>query len=108
MLLDQISKITGLAYRSSTSTSYLLDWKNKTIAEFTISNSNSSTTNVIYSPFGMKTMKAFTMNLQGEIIISDHSIRILSYDGKYLRQTSSINQQRMIARDIHIHERMDV
>ncbi|CAF1459562.1 unnamed protein product [Rotaria sordida] len=40
---------TGLVYRSSTSTSYLLDWKNKTIAELTILNSNSSTTNVIYS-----------------------------------------------------------
>ena len=56
----------------------------------------------------MKIMKTFTMNLQGEIITSDHRIRILSYDGKYIRQTSSINQQRMIAGDIHIHELMDV
>ncbi|CAF3957621.1 unnamed protein product, partial [Rotaria sp. Silwood1] len=52
-------------------------------------------------------MKAFTMYLQGEIIISDHRIRILSYDGKYLRQTLSINQQRMIAGNIYIHELMD-
>ncbi|CAF4684116.1 unnamed protein product, partial [Rotaria sp. Silwood2] len=37
---------TGLAYRSSSSTFYLLDWKSKIITEFTILNSNSSTTNL--------------------------------------------------------------
>ncbi|CAF0889158.1 unnamed protein product [Rotaria sp. Silwood1] len=154
---------TGLAYRSSTSTFYLLDWKSKIITEFTILNSNSSTTNLIQSQiqinhqitcslfqepvqialfeqhinsllicdnntlliidnrtgdlinkidtrsFGIKTIKAFTINLQDEIIISDHRIHILSYDGKYLRQISSINQQQIVDVDIHItHEPPDL
>ncbi|CAF4108496.1 unnamed protein product, partial [Rotaria sp. Silwood2] len=154
---------TGLAYRSSSSTFYLLDWKSKIITEFTILNSNSSTTNLNNSQthinhqitcslfnepvqialfeqhinsllvcdnntlliidnrtgdlinkidtrsFGIKTIKAFTTNLQDEIIISDHRIHILSYDGKYLRQISSINQQQIVDVDIHItHEPPDL
>ncbi|CAF4660293.1 unnamed protein product, partial [Rotaria magnacalcarata] len=40
------STSTGLAYRSSTSTFYLLDWKSKFITEFTLFNSNSSSAHV--------------------------------------------------------------
>ncbi|CAF1053706.1 unnamed protein product [Adineta ricciae] len=154
---------TGLAYRSSTSTFYLLDWKSKFITEFTINNRQSSSTpldstqvSVIHQitcssfnepvqialfeqhtnavlvcdnntlliidnrtgelinkidtrSFGIKTIKAFTTGLQDEIIIGDHRIHILSYDGKYLRQISSINQQQIVDVDIHItHEPPDL
>jgi len=59
--------------------------------------------------FGIKTIKAFTIGLQDEIIIGDHRIHILSYDGKYLRQISSINQQQIVDVDIHItHEPPDL
>ncbi|CAF0874309.1 unnamed protein product [Adineta ricciae] len=154
---------TGLAYRSSTSAFYLLDWKSKFITEFTIDNRQSSSTpsdnnqvSVIHQitcssfnepvqialfeqhtnavlvcdnntlliidnrtgelinkidtrSFGIKTIKAFTIGLQDEIIIGDHRIHILSYDGKYLRQISSINQQQIVDVDIHItHEPPDL
>ena len=154
---------TGLAFRSSTSTFYLLDWKSKFITEFTINNRQSSSTpsdnnqvSVIHQitcssfnepvqialfeqhtnavlvcdnntlliidnrtgelinkidtrSFVIKTIKAFTTGLQDEIIIGDHRIHILSYDGKYLRQISSINQQQIVDVDIHItHEPPDL
>ena len=158
------STSTGLTYRSSTSTFYLLDWKSKLITEFAITNRNTSSstslhssqisvTHQITSPafnepvqialfeqhlnsllvcdnntlliidsrtgdlinqidtrsFGIKTIKAFTIGLQDEIIIGDHRIHILSYEGKYLRQISSINQQQIVDVDIHItHEPPDL
>ena len=59
--------------------------------------------------FGIKTIKAFTTGHQDEIIIGDHRIHILSYEGKYLRQISSINQQQIVDVDIHItHEPPDL
>ena len=60
--------------------------------------------------FGIKTIKAFTINSQDEIIIGDHRIHIISYEGKYLRQISSINQQQIVDVDIHItsHEPPDL
>jgi hypothetical protein len=150
---------TGLAYRSSTSTFYLLDWKSKFITEFTINNRNPSLTSLINinhqitcslfnepvqialfeqhinsllicdnntlliidnrtgdlinkidtRSFGIKTIKAFTTNSQDEIIIGDHRIHIISYEGKYLRQISSTNQQQIVDVDIHItHEPPDL
>ncbi|CAF1235768.1 unnamed protein product [Adineta steineri] len=158
------STSTGLTYRPSTSTFYLLDWKSKFITEFTIRNQNTSLTslnnnsqiNITHQitcslfnepvqiavfeqhlnsllicdnntlliidnrtgellnkidtrSFGIKTIKAFTIGLQDEIIIGDHRIHILSYDGKYLRQISSINQQQIVDVDIHItHEPPDL
>ncbi len=157
------STSTGLTYRSSTSSFYLLDWKSKFITEFTIANRNSSSTSPNNSQininhqitcslfnepvqialfqqhinsllicdnntlliidnrtgdllnkidtrtFGIKTIKAFTIGLQDEIIIGDHHIHILSYDGKYLRQISSVNQQQIVDVDIHItHEPPDL
>lgn len=156
---------TGLAYRPSTSMFYLLDWKSKCITEFSLVNSNSSSTSLSTGgipitihhqitcssfnepvqialfeqhpnsllicdnntlliidnrtgdllnkidtrTFGIKTIKAFTTNHQDEIIIGDHRIHILSYDGKYLRQISSINQQQIVDVDIHItHEPPDL
>jgi hypothetical protein len=153
-LVDSTS--TGLAYRSSTSTFYLLDWKSKFITEFTISSNNKNQININHQitcslfnepvqialfkqhlnsllicdnntlliidnrtgnllnkidtrSFGIKTIKTFTINLQDEIIIGDHRIHILSYEGKYLRQLSSINQQQIVDVDIHItHEPPDL
>ncbi|CAF1086530.1 unnamed protein product [Rotaria magnacalcarata] len=157
------STSTGLAYRSSTSTFYLLDWKSKFITEFTLFNSNSSSAHVNNSrihinhqvtcslfnepvqialfeqhfnsllicdnntlliidsrtgdlinkidirSFGIKTIKAFTVGLQDEIILSDHRIHVLSYEGKYIRQISSVNQQQIVDVDIHItHEPPDL
>ncbi len=150
-LLESTS--TGLAYRSSTSTFYLLDWKSKLITEFSVTNSDSSIENnsihinhqITCSSFnepvqialfeqhqnsllicdnntlliidnctgdlinkidtrslGIKTIKAFTIGLQDEIIIGDHRIHILSYEGKYLRQISSITQQQIVDVDVHI------
>jgi hypothetical protein len=145
---------TGLAYRSSTSRFYLLDWKSKLITEFSIPNSaSSSITNTPINihhqltcssfnepvqialferhpnsflicdnntlliidnrtgdlinqidtrSFGIKTIKSFTIGLQDEIIISDHRIHILSYEGKYLRQITSITQQQIVDVDVHI------
>ncbi|CAF0745375.1 unnamed protein product [Adineta steineri] len=142
-LLESTS--TGLAYRSSTSKFYLLDWKSKLITEFSIANSDSSsnensqitihhqiTCSSFNEPvqiavceqhqnsllicdnntflivdsrtgdlinkidtrlFGIKTIKGFTIGLQDEIIVGDHRIHILSYEGKYLRQISSLTQQ---------------
>lgn len=59
--------------------------------------------------FGIKTIKAFTTGHQDEIIIGDHRIHILSYEGKYLRQISSLNQQQIVDVDIHItHEPPDL
>ena len=59
--------------------------------------------------FGIKTIKAFTVGLQDEIIISDHRIHIVSYEGKYLRQISSITQQQIVDVDVHIaHEPPDL
>lgn len=59
--------------------------------------------------FGIKTIKAFTTSSQDEIIVSDHRIHILSYDGKYLKQISSVNQQQIVDVDIHItHEPPDL
>ncbi|CAF1572409.1 unnamed protein product, partial [Adineta steineri] len=139
------STSTGLAYRSSTSKFYLLDWKSKLITEFSIANSDSSsnensqitihhqiTCSSFNEPvqiavceqhqnsllicdnntflivdsrtgdlinkidtrlFGIKTIKGFTIGLQDEIIVGDHRIHILSYEGKYLRQISSLTQQ---------------
>ncbi|CAF2500017.1 unnamed protein product [Rotaria sp. Silwood2] len=51
---------------------------------------------------GIKTIKAFTIGLQDEIIIGDHRIHILSYEGKYLRQISLITQQQIVDVDVHI------
>jgi hypothetical protein len=48
--------------------------------------------------FGIKTIKAFTIGLQDEIIIGDHRIHILSY----LRQISSITQQQIVDVDVHV------
>jgi hypothetical protein len=59
--------------------------------------------------YGIKTIKAFTIGLQDEIIIGDHRIHILSYEGKYLRQIPSINSQQIVDVDIHItHEPPDL
>lgn len=157
------STSTGLAYRTSTSTFYLLDWKSKFITEFTITNLNSSSSSINNNQinitrqitcsafnepvqialfeqhinsllvcdnntlliidsstgnlqhqidtrsFGIKTIKSFTIGLQDEIIIGDHRIHILSYDGKYLRQISSLNSQQIVDVDIHItHEPPDL
>lgn len=154
---------TGLAYRSSTSTFYSLDWKTKFITEFRILStkndencSNSSqfviehriTSANLNEPvqialfeqhlnsllicdnnslfildnrtgelinqidtksFGIKTIKAFTTGLQDEIIIGDHRIHILSYEGKYLRQISTNNVQQIVDVDIHMtHEPPDL
>ena len=151
-LLESTS--TGLAYRSSNSTFYLLDWKSKLITEFSLSNSNSSSPNntrlnihhqitcasfnepvqialfhqhpnsllicdnntllivdnrtgdlinqIDTRSFGIKTIKAFTIGLQDEIIIGDHRIHILSYEGKYLREISAISQQQIVDVDVHI------
>jgi len=145
---------TGLAYRSSTSTFYLLDWKSKLITEFSITNSDSSSIennpiNILHQitcssfnepiqialfeqhqnsllicdnntllivdsrtgdlinkidtrSLGIKTIKAFTIGLQDEIIISDHRIHILSYEGKYLKEIPSIKQQQIVDVDVHI------
>jgi hypothetical protein len=151
-LLESTS--TGLAYRSSTSMFYLLDWKSKLITEFSLTNSDASsihnsqitinhqiTCSSFNEPvqialfeqhpnsllicdnntllivdnrtgdlinkidtrsFGIKTIKAFTIGLQDEIIIGDHRIHIFSYDGKHLREISSITQQQIVDVDIHI------
>ncbi|CAF0745493.1 unnamed protein product [Adineta steineri] len=151
-LLESTS--TGLAYRSSTSKFYLLDWKSKLITEFSIVNSDSSsnensqitihhqiTCSSFNEPvqiavfeqhqnsllicdnntfliidsrtgdlinkidtrlFGIKTIKGFTIGLQDEIIVGDHRIHILSYEGKYLRQISSLTQQQIVDVDVHI------
>lgn len=144
------STTTGLAYRSSTSTFYLLDWKSKLITEFTLTNSNEiSSINILRQitcsafnepvqialfeqhsnsflicdnnklliidnqtgdlikeidtrSFGIKTIKAFTIGLQDEIILADHRIHIFSYEGKYIRQISSITQQQIVDVDVHV------
>ncbi len=141
---------TGLAYRSSTSTFYLLDWKSKLITEFSLPTSDSSSIINIHRQitcssfnepvqialfehhpnsllicdnntlliidnrtgdlinqidtrsFGIKTIKAFTIGLQDEILISDHRIHIFSYEGKYLREISLIIQQQIVDVDVHI------
>ena len=139
------STSTGLAYRSSTSTFYLLDWKSKYLTEFTRSNSlvhidrqltcsffnepiqlalfhhhsqsllicdnnnlfivHNQTGDLIQQidtrPFGIKTIKAFTIGQQDEIIIGDHRIHMISYEGKYIRQITSTNQQQTVDVDIH-------
>lgn len=51
---------------------------------------------------GIKTIKAFTIGLQDEIIIGDHRIHVLSYEGKYLREFSSTIQQQIVDVDVHI------
>lgn len=145
---------TGLAYRASNSTFYLLDWKSKMITEFSLSNSDPSilndhsinihhqiTCSLFNEPIqialfehhpnsllvcdnntlsiidhrtgdlihqidtrslGIKTIKAFTIGLQDEIIIGDHRIHVLSYEGKYLREISSAIQQQIVDVDVHI------
>ncbi|CAF0763110.1 unnamed protein product [Rotaria sordida] len=147
---------TGLAYNTSASTFYLLDWKSKLITEFSLTNFNTSliensqiNININYQitcssfnepvqitlfnqhrnsllicdnnilfivnnrtgdlintidirTLGIKTIKAFTIGLQDEIIISDHRIHILSYEGKYLRQILPITQQQIVDVDVHI------
>jgi hypothetical protein len=158
-LLESTS--TGLAYRSSTSTFYLLDWKNKLITEFSLVNSDSSSiensqihinhqitctsfnepvqialfehhpnsllicddntflivdnrtgdliNKIDTRSLGIKTIKAFTIGLQDEIIVGDHRIHILSYEGKYLRQISSLTQQQIVDVDVHIaHQPPDI
>jgi hypothetical protein len=52
--------------------------------------------------FGIKTIKAFTIGLQDEIIVSDHRIHILSYEGKYIRQISAVSPQQIVDVDIHM------
>lgn len=142
------STTTGLAYRASNSTFYLLDWKSKMLTEFSLSNSDRTITihhqitcssfnepiqialfdqhpnsilvcdnntlfiidhrtgDVIHQidtrSLGIKTIKAFTIGLQDEIIIGDHRIHVLSYEGKYLREISSIVQQQIVDVDVHI------
>ncbi|CAF0963631.1 unnamed protein product [Adineta ricciae] len=148
---------TGLAYRSSTSTFYLLDWKSKLITEFSIVNSDPSSSpstpnsqinihnqitcssfdepvqialfehhpnsllifdnNIFFivdnrtgdlinkidlRSYGIKTVKGFTIGLQDEIIVGDHRIHILSYEGKYLRQITSLTPQQIVDVDVHI------
>lgn len=144
---------TGLAYRSSTSTFFLLDWKSKLITEFSIVNSDPSTPNsqinihnqitcssfnepvqialferhsnsllicdnntffivdnrtgdlintIDLRSYGIKTVKGFTIGLQDEIIVGDHRIHILSYEGKYLRQITSLTPQQIVDVDVHI------
>ena len=51
---------------------------------------------------GIKTIKAFTIGLQDEIIIGDHRLHVLSYEGKYLREISSNVQQQIVDVDVHI------
>lgn len=155
-LIDATS--TGLAFRSTTKTFYLLDWKSKFITEFTLAKSNdsSSTSSSNHSEiqiqhrissdtfnepvqiaifdqhptsllirdneslliidsrtgqlinkidtraFGIKTIKAFTIGSNDEILIGDHRIHIVSYDGKYIRQIPIVNQQQTVDVDIHI------
>lgn len=41
------------------------------------------------------------MNLQDEILIGDHRIHLISYEGKYLRQIISNQQQQVVDVDIH-------
>ena len=154
-LLESTS--TGLAYRCSSSTFYLLDWKSKTISEFSFPSSDSHgqmrlhhqlTSSLFNEPvqialfshhlnallicdnnilliidhrtgnlitridprsFGMKTIKAFTVGLHDEIILADHRIHIVSYEGKYLRQISSNQQQQIVDVDVHIaHQTPDL
>ncbi|CAF1926760.1 unnamed protein product [Rotaria magnacalcarata] len=152
---------TGLAYRSSTSTFYLLDWKSKLISAFSLTNSDTSlmensqininhqiTCSAFNEPvqialfkqhlhsllicdsntlliidsrtgdlihkidprsLGIKTIKAFTIGLQDEIIIGDHHLHILSYEGKYVRQIIPTKQQQIVDVDIHIaHQPPDI
>jgi len=59
--------------------------------------------------FSIKTIKVFTISLQDQIILSDHRIYILLYDGKYSKQLTSITQQQIVDVDIHItHEPSDL
>lgn len=145
---------TGLAYRSSTSTFYLLDWKSKVITEFSLGSSHSPSidhgqirihhqvtcplfsepvqvalfhqhpnallvcdNNILFiidhrtgdlltkidpRVFGIKSIKAFTVGLHDEIFVGEHRIHVFSYEGKYLRQIASINQQQTVDVDVHI------
>ena len=151
-LLESTS--TGLAYRSSTATFYLLDWKSKLITEFSLGSSHPSsidhgqtrihhqvTCSLFNEPvqialfpqhlnallicdnnmlfiidhrtgdlitkidprlFGIKSIKAFTIGLHDEIMVGEHRVHVFSYEGKYLRQIASINQQQTVDVDVHI------